>query len=53
MTVYVYDKQTNHKKETIKNAYNITSSDNRFLIDNEKGRFINEKDHNKLVVYGF
>lgn len=53
MIVYIYDKKTNRKKETLKNVQEIKSLDERFLIHYDSNILQVPKRGNKLVVYGF
>lgn len=53
MIVYVYDKKTNVKKQTLKNVSSVSSLNGRFLIDTPEAHVYIEKDGIKLVIYGF
>lgn len=53
MIVYIYDKKTNKKKETLKNVNEIKSLDERFLIHYDNNILQVPKRNIKLVVYGF
>lgn len=53
MIVYIYDKKTNSKKETIKNVYRISSNKDNFHVHTDEGLKQVQKQGIKLVVYGF
>lgn len=53
MIVYVYDKKTNEKVETIKDVFRVSANKDNFVVHNN-GETINiPKKGIKLVVYGF
>ena len=53
MLVYIYNKRTNEKVETIKNVEGILSKETTFKIKTADGFKEVEKKNIKLVVYGF
>lgn len=53
MIVYVYDKKSNVKVDTIKNVFRVASNEEDFKIHTEKGIESVPKKGIKLVVYGF
>lgn len=53
MIVYVYDKKSNVKVETIKNVFRVASNEEDFKIHTENGIESVPKKGIKLVVYGF
>ena len=53
MIVYIYDKKTNKKKQTLKNVNEIKSLEERFLIHYDDSILQLPKRNIKLVVYGF
>ena len=53
MTVYIYDKKTNEKKNTFRDVFRIESGEKEFKICNDENAFYVDKNSIKLVVYGF
>lgn len=53
MIVYVYEKKTNTKIETIKNVFRISSDKDSFKLHDEEGVKRIDKENIKLVVYAF
>lgn len=53
MIVYIYDKKTNVKKETVKGVYRVASCKEHFRLYTDEGITPIQKQGIKLVVYGF
>ena len=53
MVVYIYDKKTNKKVETVKDVYRVASCDTHFRLYTPDGITPVDKQGIKLVVYGF
>lgn len=53
MIVYVYDKKSNEKVETVKDVYRVSSDKDSFIVHTTDGIEKIQKKGRKLVVYGF
>lgn len=53
MVVYIYDKKTNKKIETVKDVTRVSSCKEHFRLYTPEGITPVDKQGVKLVVYGF